>query len=338
MSQLKRFTRIPDEMLRTTSIELEAVLGGPSLFYLDGVRKPPLFVTVLQHGNEPTGFEAIQQILLKYQSGGLPRAMWLFVANVPAAAGGVRVLDGQHDYNRSWPGTLAPETEEAAIMREVVDTVTAAPLFASIDLHNNTGSNPHYGCVNDLSPQYLQLATLFARTVVFFRQPVGVQSLAMTEHCPAVTLECGQAGENAALAHAVEFLDACLHMHHIPKHPVAPHDLNLLRTVAVAKMRPDISFDFGGGSSDVLFRPDLDRLNFSSIPRGESIAMLNSDCGVPISVEDDNGLDISDRFFEVEARKLYLKQDLIPSMATLDIAVIRQDCLFYVMEKMSTYE
>ena len=335
MSILKHFDHVPEAMLHSSSIELDQLLGGPALFYLDGVRKPPLFITVLQHGNEPTGFEAIQQILLKYQSVGLPRAVWLFVANVSAAAAGLRMLDHQSDYNRAWPGTTDASTEEAALMQEVVDTVTAEPLFASVDLHNNTGSNPHYGCVNDLSPHYLQLATLFARTVVYFKQPVGVQSLAMTQHCPAVTLECGQAGENAALSHAVSFLDACLHLHHLPDHQVAPHDISILRTVAVAKMRPGFSYGFEGDGLDVQFRSDLDKLNFGPIDAGETLANFNGDTGMPIIVTNDDGDDISATLFDTANGKLTLRRSLTPSMATLDISVIQQDCLFYVMEQMA---
>ena len=51
-------------------------------------------------------------------------------------------------------------------------------MFASIDIHNNTGLNPHYGCVNRLDPPFLHLATLFSRIVVYFKRPLGVQSAA----------------------------------------------------------------------------------------------------------------------------------------------------------------
>lgn len=332
---LKRYDYLPDGMFNVTSIELEKLIGGPALFYLEGVRKPPLFITVLQHGNEPTGFEAVQQILRKYQAIELPRAIWLFVANVGASAAGVRTLNSQTDYNRAWPGTANGTTSEAALMQQVVDTVTAGPLFASVDLHNNTGSNPYYGCVNELKPEYLQLATLFARTVVYFRQPVGVQSLAMSEYCPAVTLECGQAGEYAALDQAANFLDACLHMHHLPGYQVSSHDINLLRTVAVAKMREGITFGFGPENHQVQFRPDLDRLNFSQVEAGETFAHLSGDTGMPLTVVNDDGIDISATLFDVNNGRLKLKQPLTPSMATLDVGVIKQDCLFYVMERMT---
>ena len=35
-------------------------------------------------------------------------------------------------------------------MREVVDIVDSQAPFASIDIHNNTGNNPHYACLNRL--------------------------------------------------------------------------------------------------------------------------------------------------------------------------------------------
>lgn len=335
MTMLRRFSGVPEGFLDSTSIEIAKVLGGPSLLYIEGVRSPPLFVTVLQHGNEPTGFEAVQLILRKYQGTKLPRAMWLFVANVEAAASGLRTLPTQQDYNRSWPGTSAAHTPEASLMREVVDAIAAEPLFASVDLHNNTGSNPHYGCVNHLSPPFLQLATLFARTVVFFQQPVGVQSLAMAQHCPAVTLECGQAGENAALQHAIEFLDACLHLHHIPKHAVSSHDVTLLKTVAVAKMRQGVSFGFGDVDADVRFRADLDKLNFSQLEPGEGLADIASDMPMPIEVFTDEGDEIGDHLFEQKQGRLLIKKPITPSMATLDTSIIEQDCLFYVMETMA---
>lgn len=332
---LRRFDRLPDGLLDCTSIELVPILGGPALIYLDGARKPPLFVTVLQHGNEPTGFEAIQQVLKKYQAQGLPRAMWLFIANIEGAASGLRVGPGQADYNRSWPGTLNTGTPEAALMQEVVETVTAGPLFASVDLHNNTGSNPHYGCVNVLEPEFLHLASLFSRTVVYFRQPVGVQSLAMADHCPAVTLECGQAGENAALTHAIDYLDACLHLHHLPETPVADHDMHLLHTIAVAKMKPGVSFGFDGEDADVCFRPDIDTLNFGRLEPGETLARVAERADMPISVTDDNGKDVTSTLFTIEAGRLTARVPIIPSMATRDASIIRQDCLFYIMEEMA---
>ncbi len=338
LSMLRTFDQIPHALLECRANELQGLLGGPSLFYLEGARKPPLFVTVLQHGNEPTGFEAVQEILRRYAGGPLPRAMWLFIGNVAAAKEGKRVLDGQPDYNRAWPGTEMPACQETAMMAEVVAKVTAEPLFASVDLHNNTGCNPHYGCVNVLDTAYLQLAALFARTVVYFTRPLGVQSGAMARHVPSVTLECGQAGEKAALTHAIDYLDACLHLHHIPEQPVSPHDLHLLRTKATVKVLPGVDFGFGAAAetrADVRFRPDLDHFNFGMLKAGQVVAELGEAAGLPVVATDNQGADITHSLFDIRDSQLLARQTLIPSMATTNVDVVRQDCLFYVMEEIA---
>ena len=63
-----------------------------------------LFVSVLMHGNEPTGWEAVRRVLQRYMQGDepqLPRALSLFIANTAAAAEGkvlryvARLEDGQ---------------------------------------------------------------------------------------------------------------------------------------------------------------------------------------------------------------------------------------------------
>jgi len=325
---------IPESFLSCSVEELGGLLGGPSLFYLDGARKPPLFVTILQHGNEPTGFDAVQRLLRRYRTGMLPRAMWLFVSNVAAAEQGMRVLPGQRDHNRVWPGTEDSNCREAQLMRDVVAHVTREPLFASIDLHNNTGCNPHYACVNRLDAPFLRLATLFARTVVFFQQPTGVQSMAMAAFCPAVTLECGKAGEEAALDHATDYLEACLHLHHVPGKPVAPGDIHLLRTQAIVRVRPDVAFGFDGDANNVRFRSDLETFNFGCIPEGAILATTDGTGSLPVVATAGGTLDVTDTLFTLRGDKLVARQSLIPSMATQNVDVIRQDCLFYVMEEM----
>src|SRR5690606_26794699 len=92
----------------------------------------------------------------------LPRALSLFIANPEAARDQVRCLPGQPDFNRSWPGTVAEPCDTTRMMQSVVDIMRERQLFASIDIHNNTGLNPHYACVCALDTSHLQLASLFA--------------------------------------------------------------------------------------------------------------------------------------------------------------------------------
>ncbi len=147
---LTQYDALPPGLLDLPAARLGEVLPGPALIHLPGRRTPPLFVSVLLHGNEDTGWLAAQSVLKKYATAELPRALSLFIGNVEAARSGLRRLDGQPDYNRVWPGSEEAHPAELAMMRQVVDVMRARGVFASIDIHNNTGLNPHYACVNRL--------------------------------------------------------------------------------------------------------------------------------------------------------------------------------------------
>ncbi len=334
---LEEYESLPEGLLGCRADELASRLNGPALIHLKGRRSPALFVSVLMHGNETTGWEAIRSLLSGYQPGGgareLPRDLSLFIGNIEAAAEGVRRLPGQPDYNRVWPGGEDTSSDEARLMRQVVDRMAGRGLFASVDVHNNTGLNPHYACVNRLDPRFLHLAALFSRTVVYFTRPTGVQSLAMAQLCPAVTLECGKPEQASGLHHVQEYLDACLHLSSHPTHPVAQQDLDLFHTVATVKVPEAVSFGFESKDVDIKFAEDLEGLNFRELPRGTVLGRIGHGLGVGLSVQDERGADVSNRYLEVADGLLRLRLPVMPSMLTRDCRVIRQDCFCYLMER-----
>lgn len=336
MSLLKELDALPAGLLHVDATQLHAHLGGPTLIHLPGDRSPPLFVSVLMHGNETTGWDAIRRVLQRYQGEqgpDLPRALSLFIGNTEAAAEGLRHLPGQRDFNRVWPGGEITSGPEAETMREVLDRMRARGIFAAVDVHNNTGMNPHYACVNVLENRALHLATLFSRVVVYFIRPRGVASMAMAELGPSVTLECGKVGQEYGTHHAEDYLEACLHLAELPDHPVPEHDIDLFHTVAVVKVPSEVSFGFGEHGYDIDFLADLERLNFRELPPGTRFGRVNRKGGVPLEVRDDHDRDVTADYFEVSHGQLLLRQAVMPSMLTRDTAVIRQDCLCYLMER-----
>ena len=60
---LLELDHVPDGLLERPASALYQQLEGPTLIHLEGRIKRPLFVTVLQHGNEITGWEAVRRIL-----------------------------------------------------------------------------------------------------------------------------------------------------------------------------------------------------------------------------------------------------------------------------------
>jgi len=322
---------LPAGLLDSEARCLYEILPGPTLIHLAGRRSEPLFVSVLLHGNEYSGLLALQQLLRHYQQRTLPRALSLFIGNVAAARYGLRRLDHQPDYNRIWQDDGTPEH---AIMQQVIQSMAQRCVFASVDIHNNTGHNPRYACVNRLEHRFLHLAAMFGRTVVYFTKPEGVQSAAFARLCPAVTLECGRPGEARGVEHARRFLEAALNLATLPDHPVARGDIDLFHTVAQVKIPPDISFGFGNTATDIQFVEDLDRLNFSELPPATCFGRINTERAVRLEVRDEAGREVNELYFSYDNKEIRTRVPLMPSMLTLDSQVIRQDCLCYLMERL----
>ncbi len=331
---LHRIDHLPEGFLDAPAEALYRILPGPTLIELPGLRPEPLFVSILLHGNEDVGLKAMQRVLGRFRDRPLPRALMLFVGNVAAARYGLRRLDGQPDYNRIWPGH---EDEQAGPEHRMAAQVTAlareAGVFASIDLHNNTGRNPHYACVNVLEHPHLHLAALFGRIVVYFLRPRGVQSMAFAPFCPAVTVECGRVGEARGEEHAADFVEAALRLSALPRHPVPPHDVDLFHTVATVKIPPEVSFTFGEGEVHLCLPEDLDRLNFTEVPAGTVLGRACRGSGLPLAVTDERGADATLRYFRRDGELVRFARDVMPAMLTLDPRIIRQDCLCYLMER-----
>ncbi len=329
--------RLPDGLLEAHPTELAELLGGPALLLLPGRREPPLFASVLQHGNEVSGIQAIQQVLAAHRGRELPRSLALFVGNVAAAREGLRHLDGQPDYNRVWPGTDRPESPETRMTAEITGELRRRGCFASIDVHNNSGRNPPYACINRPDPAHAALATLFSRTVVYFTRPRGVQSIAFSEFCPATVLECGPPGSPEPTARAAETIDAALRLEHLDPRSV-PLDLALFHTVAVVRVNPGVDFGFGDQRRRLTLPDDLDRLNFREVPPGTTFAWVAQDTPAPVLAVDNAGQDATGRYFEIRGRALRTRREVMPVMLTLDTRVIRQDCLCYLMERLDAPE
>lgn len=331
---LKELYAMPDGLLDAGAEQLEQLLDGPTLLHLPGRQPEPLFVTVLLHGNETTGLHALQMLLNDYRDSVLPRSLSVFIGNVSAARLGQRRLDEQADFNRIWPGTTTPEVPEAAMMQQVVDRMRELAAFASIDIHNNTGINPHYACINRVDNRSLQLAALFSRTVVYFTRPLGVQSMAMSALCPAVTIECGKPDQEYGSRHARDFLDAVLRLREFPQHAVASHDVDLYHTVASVHVPEALGFSFGDEAADLQLVANLDHLNFRELPAGTLLGRVRAGVVMPLEVRDENDQSVFEHYFTVADGVLRNARAFMPSMFTLDARIIRQDCLGYLMERL----
>ena len=338
MNHLTILNQLPDAFLDISPLDIKKVLNKPTLIHLKGSKSPALFVSILLHGNEFSGLEIMQEILKKYKiTNGykLPRDLWLFVGNVDAAELGLRAIDGQVDFNRAWPGTPSPQTDTAKLIQEVMYTISEDTLFASIDLHNNTGQNPHYGCISEVNEKNKYLCTFFNHIGMVFKSPKGVSTMAFDSLCPAITLECSTPGNKPAKEKAFALIDDLMRMDHFPTKAVAKHDLQLVKNSATVKINTDVSFCFEDDVSndsemDLTVVKNFDHHNFTLLEKNEVFAYTK--VPKPLMVTSPESKDITDEIIQNHNGKLSLKKALMPAMITMDKKIVLQDCLCYLLE------
>jgi len=323
---LNEMSHFPEALFDAQVDELQDILGAPTLIHLDGTNKQPLFLCTLLHGNETTGFYAIQRLLKKYKDKALPRAVSIFIGNVAAAKENQRHLDTQDDFNRIWPGSYHNDSAEKDMMQTVTNIMMRKKPFASIDIHNNTGKNPHYGCINILNPHGLVLASKFSNIAVYFTDPKGVQSSAFSDFCPSVVLECGQAGDKSGEEHALQYLDTILNLEDLSSHN--SDTLSLYHTIARVIIPKTVTI--GEGNKDINLNVELEDRNFHAIQPGTEFACLNSDKDKTIIVNNESHEDITEEYIERKDDKLLLKKAITLAMER----AIRQDCVCYFMEEL----
>ena len=320
----------PAEFDHLGPTELYKFSDKPILIHLKGQKKDPLFVSTLLHGNETSGFLALKE-LFKLYGQELPRDMYIFLGNLQAAAKGQRHLPDQVDFNRIWNGPIekGPEFQMA---NELIEFFKSINLLASVDLHNNTGNNPLYGCINQTNSTFLKLASTFSQKVVYFTEPHSVQSLAFSKFVPSLTIEAGRPGEKFGIDKNISMLRNLLEIESLEDLEINPH-LEIFHTLGRIIISKEASFDFEYDKNSIhhfSFREDLEHLNFEALPQGTILGFFkNPDY---LQVIDNDDCNKKEEFFELSDGEIILKKQMIPSMFTKDKSIIYNDCLGYLME------
>ncbi len=321
---------LTDKSLTLPAHRLYEEFPEPTLVHIKGKREPAVFLSVLLHGNESSGWDIVKNIHTKYQGQILPRSLSIYIGNVKAARYKKRKLQNQTDFNRAWGDG---ETPEHLMMHSVIKIMRERGIFVSIDIHNNNGLNPHYACINKLDKHFLKLAREFSRMVIYFIRPTGVQSLAFAELCPAVTLECGQPGDEYGIQLTTKFIDKILQLETVVPGPNIEETIDLYHTTGIVKMPKEYDFSFNGEKADIEFIKGIEKLNFEEIVSDTLLGKLKNGIDKPLIVLDEDGNDIFDQCFSINDDNIYTKSTIVPAMLTTDKNIVKQDCLCYLMER-----
>jgi succinylglutamate desuccinylase len=315
-------------------------LGGkPALVRIPGTANRPRarVVSCLLHGNEDSGYHAVLRMLR--EGAHYPFDLWVFIGNVRAASQegwfAHRFLNDQEDFNRVW-GLEPRTTRMRRCAAAVLDELTAADLEAAVDLHNNTGKNPYYAIVPRSEPAWLQLAGICADTALSWSFKAHTFMQALSDHCPAVAVECGMPGLADSTAFATEALRRFLDAEELDGAPAA-RSQRVFEMQHRVIVRPEVPFVFGGALTDdleLVLVPGLDGHNFGMLLAGTEIGHAPPGAALPLLATDMRGRETTDELFRMDpAGRILLTQDLTPVMLTTTVVQVRRDCLFYVARR-----
>ncbi len=340
---IKILNQLPENILNLDANQLHQCVDTHTIVKLQGKIQRPLFISILQHGDETTGWDALK-VFLNNHLDKLPRSLCIYFGNIEAAAQNLRQLDGQVDFNRCWPGRHNRQDQTAKIMAEVTAMAKAMNPFASVDIHNNSGRNPHYSGINSLNGDFVNLASLFSDTMIHFTSPDGIQSGAFADFCPAVTIECGQSGTADGIEQTVTFLENLIHLPNLHEVPGIAEHQDVMNIFATVKVKPGHPFAVGQHKNNAQFviPNDLDAHNFHMLKPGVSFGQLYQSTEqqiheqqapvMPFIVTDQLGHDITEQYFEINTdQQVVLKHAVMPAMITQSERAIKLDCLCYLM-------
>lgn len=316
-------TSLDPAILDLHASELHTVLDGPTLFDLTMNGQAPIFVAVLLHGNEISGWDAVRSVLKELLHNGQDLSMLLLVGNVLAAREGVRALDGQTDFNRIWEEENGQKFQWA---EEVIERVAARKPWFALDLHNNTCPNPHHSVITDMNPSTLSAARKFSETAIFAMQPLSILSRRCSQFCTAITLEVGIPSDPTSSDRARAYLQYLTELGGVP----ATHsdDLRIYTNKVRVVVENAQELDEWQVPN---FTPFLSNWNFKTLDKGTEIAQLKNGGG-RLLAQDERLNDVTSSYLEYKDDTVCLNSDVIMSMYTDNPRIALQDCVCYFLE------
>ncbi|MFC1741824.1 succinylglutamate desuccinylase/aspartoacylase family protein [Nanoarchaeota archaeon] len=320
---MKIYDTIP-EQVNLGPIEFLKWLGEPSIITA-GTEGPAIVMSCLIHGNEPSGFYAIHNLLKElYKEDFLKKKIYFIFVNIRAALQEPhftkRHCDDESDMNRIWgnPGVSGKQNKDA---EDIMGFLETKDLKLVLDFHNTTGDNPVFAITTALDAKNLGMCSFFC--IVVFHKP-GMKTFIewSKKMCTSISVECGRNNIGQSHKNAEEVLIKTLVIAGAMDGKVEAktslklaYDPTLVETIT-----EDIAFSEINTGEDLVLRPDLDKLNMITIPKGTHIGWQNKEGSITHPV-----LSTTDK-------KITTNQDCTFSMMTTVVDVIKKDTLGYVVK------
>jgi hypothetical protein len=312
-----------------------AWLSGPTLLRIPGRdRSRVRGVATLLHGNEPSGLRALHSYLRRGEVPAVDLACFVGAVEAARQPPGFahRMLPGRPDLNRCFrPPFEGPEGELAG---EALRLLREAGCESLIDLHNNTGHNPTYGVATVADAARIELAALFGERLIVSELRLGTLTEATSDDFPSITIECGRAGDPAADRAALEGLTRYAALASLETRRVVAPRMTILEDPVRVCVRPEVRLAFAReptAGADLTLVDDLDRHNFELLLPGVPVGWVAQGGPWPIEARGADGAEVSRDWFVLRDRLLETRRAAVPIMMTVDAAIAKSDCLFYLV-------
>ncbi len=152
-------------------------------------------------------------------------------------------------------------------------------LFAAVDLHNNTGRNPHYCAVTCLEENTLRLASMFDGNILYFTDPKEVFSNFFSTLCPSLTIEAGQSGDIEGINKINLLIKNLINLNSfgdLGKLESLFNRKKIFESFGKIKIPNSSSVRFDNKAADFNFESNVEDLNFNLVQEGHIFGYSNS--------------------------------------------------------------
>ncbi|PIE39362.1 MAG: succinylglutamate desuccinylase [Gammaproteobacteria bacterium] len=310
-------------------------LGQPTGIVLSGRDNSRCRALVtLSHGNEPSGFFAVQHYL---QSGQVPAVKTVIV--LPSVHAALlkprfshRMADGARDLNRCFKPPFAGE--QGALAKAILEDLQAHKPEAVVDMHNTSGSGPGFGVVTHMDWRHDALVSLFVQRMIVTKLTLGSLMEVSETLFPTVTIETG--GRLDDDAHELAYEGLCRYFN--DDEVLIPHaadwDLDRLLDPVRLELRPDAVLcyaDTAQPHAHITLHPEVERYNFGAVKAGTELGWVTAPVATLFTALDKNGNCALDKILATSGNTLKIASDLRLFMFTNNAAIAKSDCLFYAV-------
>ncbi|TAA42709.1 succinylglutamate desuccinylase [Corallincola spongiicola] len=316
-------------------IEFLQQCGGPTWLTIEGkdITRSRAVVTLL-HGNEPSGVEALFQLLQRALSP--PVTCHLFIAVVNTALTrpyfSHRHLPQHRDLNRCFNGPT--DDFPGQLAREIWQALIELQPEAVVDLHNTSGSGPAFAVSVEDCAIHQAIASLFCQRMIVTDVRLGALMEKTSTQMPVVTIECGGAIDPESRQVALEGLEKFICAANVREYSRQDWDVELLHHPCRVIITPQMSLavaEQAVSGADITLPGNIEHHNFGRVLPGTCLAWLQGNDTRAIKVLDGQGIDLTNDYFENRAGELTPKQPLKLFMITTNIRIAQSDCLFYLV-------